>query len=70
MKLREELRQQAEGLKRSTSSEPLDPQVVERTLKDYFEARFQVAGIDAFVQKRESERQEEVRRASGALPTN
>lgn len=63
VKLREELRQQAEGLKRSTSSEPLDPQVVERTLKDYFEARFQVAGIDAFVQKRESERQEEVRRA-------
>ncbi|MBK1645243.1 hypothetical protein CKO25_11435 [Thiocapsa imhoffii] len=62
-KLREELSQQTEGLKRSTSNEPLDPPVVERTLKVYYESRFQLAGIDAFVQKCQSERPEEIRRA-------
>jgi hypothetical protein len=62
-KLREELQQQAEGLQRAGSSEPLEPPTVERTLRAYYESRFQVAGIDAFVQQRAAERPEGVRRA-------
>jgi hypothetical protein len=66
-KLREEFRQQAEGLQRAGSNQPVDPSAVERILKEYYASRFQVVGIDTFIQQRGAERKDEVRRATRSL---